>query len=124
MSTLEEERRSLVWARKFFKDLVDTKVFPRVPRPVRNKAYHTYQLVDRLGAYASCNDAAMAVGLNAGREFLLSLLNPALTPKVPGNVRDLAFRISKHYPIQYRRDLVVGNFTSPEPLYKGGAIWA
>jgi|694.fasta_scaffold00026_175 hypothetical protein len=124
MSTKEEEIRSLMWARKFFMDLLDTRLFPKVPRAVRNTAYTVYQMVDRLETEPACSHADKVAGLNAGRDFLLNLLDPVKTPRVPGDVRDLAFRISKHYPMQYTHDLKVKGRTLPEPLYKGGSIWA
>jgi hypothetical protein len=35
------------------------------------------------------------------RRFLLSLLDPKATPKVPRPIRDEARRVLRHYPLQY-----------------------
>lgn len=42
------------------------------------------------------DEEAMAIGM--AREFLFELLNPRLTPHVPGKVRERARRILKHFP--------------------------
>jgi len=39
--------------------------------------------------------------LRSAREFLLALLTPSETPKVPRSVRQWASRVLKHYPGQY-----------------------
>lgn len=36
--------------------------------------------------------------LHAAREFLVALLYPAKTPKVPKDIRQWASRVLKHYP--------------------------
>ncbi|NDB19153.1 MAG: hypothetical protein EB027_07850 [Actinobacteria bacterium] len=42
--------------------------------------------------------------LHAAREFLLALLTPSETPKVPRDIRRWASRVLKHYPGEYDID--------------------
>jgi len=35
------------------------------------------------------------------RQFLLDLLDPKMTPKVPKAIREQAYRCLKHYPLDY-----------------------
>ena len=42
--------------------------------------------------------------LRCGEQFLVDLLNPKVTPKVPKSVRDRAARILKHFPTKYDMD--------------------
>ena len=44
--------------------------------------------------------------LRAAREFLVALLTPGDTPKVPREVRMWASRVLKHYPGPYDLDLL------------------
>jgi hypothetical protein len=43
-----------------------------------------------------CNERYASV--NATRMFLIHLLNPKVTPKVPTKIREEARRLLKHYP--------------------------
>jgi len=42
--------------------------------------------------------------LRSAREFLLALLTPSETPKVPRDVRRWASRVLKHYPLPLEID--------------------
>jgi len=43
--------------------------------------------------------------VNVTRQFLSDLMNPKLTPRVPSEVRDRAYRCIKHYPGEYYMNL-------------------
>lgn len=42
--------------------------------------------------------------VNNARKFLLDLLNPKVTPKVPKAIRDKARSILRHYPSEWDMD--------------------
>lgn len=39
--------------------------------------------------------------INATREFLLKLINPKETPRVPKPIRDRVYSLLKHYPCKF-----------------------
>ena len=43
--------------------------------------------------------------VNYTREFLLKLLNPKETPRVPKDIRQWARRLLKHYPTPFEMDV-------------------
>jgi len=43
--------------------------------------------------------------VNNTRQFLLDLLNPKSTPRVPSEVRKQAYRCLRHYPGEYYMNL-------------------
>lgn len=45
--------------------------------------------------------------LRCGQQFLLDLLNPKLTPKVPKYIRQRAYSILRHYPDSYHFTRIV-----------------
>lgn len=42
--------------------------------------------------------------VNATRKFLSDLLDPKKTPKVPREIRDRAYCLLRHYPLEYEMD--------------------
>jgi hypothetical protein len=44
--------------------------------------------------------------LRSGRQFLLDLLDPKVTPKVPKYIRHRAGAVLRHYPDDYHFDLI------------------
>ena len=42
--------------------------------------------------------------VNTTRQFLLDLLNPKKTPRVPSAIRKEAYRCLKHYPGEYHME--------------------
>ena len=42
--------------------------------------------------------------VNRTREFLIDLLDPKKTPKVPKAIRERAYRCVKHYPLPFEMD--------------------
>jgi len=123
MSIVEEEIRSMHWAHKFFRDLMDPQTFPGVSRHVRSRAWdcaYNMEGVNRKDLPSELADTY----LKKCRDFLKLLQDDKLC-KVTPRVRDLAWRISRHYPLVMRFELVGWrNTKSPEPLYEGGTIWA
>lgn len=123
MSTVEEEIRSMHWAHKFFRDLMDVQTFPEVPRYIRNSAWDCAYNMEGVSRKDFCPELA-ETHLKKCRD-LLKLLQDGRLCKVPPRVRDLACRISRHYPLAMRLELVGWRDTRPpEPLYEGGTIWA
>ena len=47
--------------------------------------------------------------LVTARRFLLDLLDPKVTPKVPSLVREGAARVLRHYPSQYDLEQIAGD---------------
>ena len=43
--------------------------------------------------------------VNRTREFLVDLMNPKKTPRVPKEIRENAYRCLKHYPSEYDMEL-------------------
>ena len=52
------------------------------------------------------------------RSFLLALLNPKLTPRVPSVIRKEARRILKHYPTELCFEMFLNGHDVFEKLYK------
>ena len=50
--------------------------------------------------------------VNNTRQFLIDLMNPKTTPRVPAEVRKEAYRCLKHYPGGYHMDIAAEE--SPE----------
>lgn len=44
--------------------------------------------------------------VNHTREFLYSLLDPKVTPRIPKYIRDEAYRLLRHFPTQLDMELV------------------
>ena len=47
--------------------------------------------------------------LLSGKQFLLDLLNPKVTPKVPKYIRQRALGVLRHYPSSYHFEKIVEN---------------
>lgn len=123
MSTVEEELRSLHWAHKFFRDLMDSKLFPGISLKIKNMAWDRAYNLEGVSREDLSYEATQHY-LQLCRELLGLLQNKSLS-RVPPHVRDIAWRISRHFPLAMRAELVGWRDTPrPEPLYEGGTIWA
>lgn len=114
MSTFEEEIRALQQAHKLLGQMcrmlpaptewVDGSIARKIyiPTKVRRSAHVNYRSMQDLGKhnyYGFPNE--QKVILNDAKSFLLSLLDSKQTPRVHSIVRDSAFRVLKHFPIEY-----------------------
>jgi hypothetical protein len=54
------------------------------------------------------------------REFLLSLLDPKETPRIPKAIRKQALRLLRHYPSKFEMDIIANREDGDEeiPLMK------
>lgn len=100
MSTVEEEMRAIRRACTFLRIICDRYHKPVLPKKYRSTAYLSEQNLQTLRAHNFYGfEQEQAKLLEVPRAFMLSLLDPKKTPRVPGEIRDRAFEILKHYPL-------------------------
>ena len=114
MSTFEEEVRALHQAYNLLGQIckmlpvptewVDGSIAKKIyiPAKVRQDAYVNYRCMKDLGEhnYYGFPKEQERI-LTDAKNFLFSLLDPKQTPRVHPVIRDSAFRVLKHFPLEY-----------------------
>lgn len=100
MSTTEEEMRAIRQAHMYLTAICSRYSKPALPKKYRQSAYLSMQNLDTLRTHSFYGfEQDQADLLATARNFLLSLLDPKQTPRVPSMLRDRAFQILKHFPL-------------------------
>ena len=98
MTTTQEALRSIAATLEFLKALPYPAHYPKIPKAIRKNVGDSISISMEIAKTQQETMPNRQIHLDNVRNFLYSLRNPKVTPRVPASVRRKAYDLLKHFP--------------------------